>query len=117
MAKLSIRADGVPQGTVVKIAGEVGVSEVDDMERQLDALSGSSTPTAFVLDLSGLTFAASLAIGCLLRFRNQVIAAGGRVALADVPPVINDTFRRAHLHRVFMIFPSVEEAFEHTAVS
>jgi anti-anti-sigma factor len=118
VAKLSIRAADAPQGTVVKIAGEVDVSEVDELERQLQALTASSaTPTAYVLDLSGLTFAASLAIGCLLRFRNQVIAAGGRVALAEVPPVINDTFRRAQLHRVFMIFPTVEEAFEHTAVS
>ena len=117
MAKLNIRAADAPQGTVVKIAGEVDVSEVDELERQLQALTASATPTAYVLDLSGLTFAASLAIGCLLRFRNQVIAAGGRVALAEVPPVINDTFRRAQLHRVFMIFPTVEEAFEHTAVS
>ena len=117
MANLSIRAADAPQGTVVKIAGEIGVSEVDEMEAQLQALIVSQAPTAYVLDLSGLTFAASLAIGCLLRFRNQVIAAGGRVALADVPPVINDTFRRAQLHRVFMIFPTVEEAFERTAVS
>ena len=117
MAKLSIRAADAPQGTVVKVAGEIDVSEVDEMEQQLQALTASAAPTAFVLDLSGLTFAASLAIGCLLRFRNQVIAAGGRVALAEVPPVINDTFRRAQLHRVFMIFRTVEEAFEHTAVS
>jgi anti-anti-sigma factor len=117
VAKVNIRADDTPQGTVVKIAGEIDVSEVDELERQLQALSSPAAPTAFVVDLSGLTFAASLAIGCLLRFRNQVIAAGGRVALANVPPIINDTFRRAQLHRVFMIFPTVEAAFEHTAVS
>ncbi len=117
MSKLNIRADDAPQGTVVKIAGEIDVSEVDELERELQAMSATAMPTAVVLDLSGLTFAASLAIGCLLRFRNQVIAAGGRVALADVPPMINDTFRRAQLHRVFMIFPTVDEAFEHTVVS
>ena len=112
MGKFSIRAaDAPPQGATVKIDGELSVTEVDDFERQLMGLA--ERPGAqLVLDLSGLTFAASLAIGCLLRFRSRVIAAGGRVALAEVQPLVLESFRRAQLHRVFTICPTVADALK-----
>lgn len=109
MAELSIHTDDTPQGTIVKVVGDVSVTDVEEFERQLMELADRTTPQ-FVLDLSGLTFAASLAIGCLLRFRNAVTAGGGRVALADVQPFVHDAFRRAQLHRVFTIYPTVREA-------
>ena len=116
MKSLSIRADDMPQGTIVTIAGEVTVTEVDEFERQLMAMAERQTPQ-FVLDLSGLTFAASLGIGAMLRFRNVVTAAGGRVTLADVQPMVHDSFRRAQLHRVFTIYPSVTEALNDNVVT
>jgi anti-anti-sigma factor len=116
VSKLNIRAEETPHGTIIKIGGEVTVEEVDEMERQLQAMVERPAPV-YVLDLSGLSFAASLAIGALLRFRNQAISTGARVALADVQPMINDSFRRAQLHRVFSIYPTVDEAFDRTAVS
>jgi anti-sigma B factor antagonist len=116
VAKLSIRTDDTPQGTIVKVVGDVSVTEVDEFERQLMAVADRQTPQ-FVLDLSGLTYAASLAIGCLLRFSNQVTAAGGRVALADVQPMVHDSFRRAQLHRVFTIYPTVREALGDNVVT
>ena len=109
MATLNIRAEETPQGTVVKVAGDVSVTEVEEFGRQLMALADRRTPQ-FVLDLSGLAYAASLAIGAMLRFRNQVTAAGGRVALAAVQPMVHDSFRRSQLHRVFTIYPGVREA-------
>ena len=41
MAKVNIRADDTPQGTVVKIAGEIDVSEVDE-QRQIPLYQRSS---------------------------------------------------------------------------
>ena len=116
MAKLSIRADDTPQGTIVTVAGDVSVTEAEEFERQLMALADPQTPQ-FVLDLSGLTFAASLAIGALLRFRNEVTGSGGRVALAAVQPMVHDSFRRAQLHRVFTIYPTVREALNDNVVT
>ena len=117
MGKLSFCTNDTPHGTVVKIAGEISVEEADELERLLQALSGSKGGSAFVLDLSDLTFAASLAIGCLLRFRSAVVAAGGRVALAEMQPMVNESLRRAHLHRVFQIYPTVAEALNDMAVT
>src|SRR5687767_6071248 len=110
VGKLNVRTTDTPQGTVVKIGGEVSVEEADELESQLQSLATSKGGSAFVIDLSGLAFAASLAIGCLLRFRSTVIAAGGRVALADVQPMVNESLRHAHLHRVFSIYLTVDEA-------
>jgi anti-sigma B factor antagonist len=115
VGKLNIRATDAPQGMIVNVGGEVTVEEVDELETQLQALASHPTP-AFVLDLSELNFAASLAIGCLLRFRNTVTAAGGRVALADVQPMLSDAFRRAQLHRVFAIYPTVDAALHDNVV-
>ena len=117
MGKLNVRTTDTPQGIVVKISGEVSVEEADELESQLQSLAASKGASAFVVDLSGLSFAASLAIGCLLRFRSTVIAAGGRVALADVQPMVNESLRRAHLHRVFSIYPTVDEALSDLAVT
>lgn len=116
MGKLDVCAVEAPQGTVVKIAGEVTVEEVDELERRLQALTALKTPI-FVLDLSGLAFAASLAISCLLRFRNQIMSAGGRVALAEIQPMVHQSFRHAQLHRVFSIYDTVDEALGRTAVT
>ena len=116
MAKLSVHANDTPQGTVVQIAGDVQVGEVDELEQELQAIA-SRPSSQFILDLSGLTFAASLALGCLLRFRTNVTAAGGRVAIAALQPLILDSFRRAQLHRVFTIYPTVREALNDNVVT
>jgi anti-sigma B factor antagonist len=117
VGKLNVRTTDEPQGTVAKIVGEVSVDEADELERELQSLAASKGGAAYVLDLSGLTFAASLAIGCLLRFRSAVIAAGGRVALADIQPMVLDSLRRAQLHRVFTIYPTVNAALTDMAVT
>ncbi|MGB7159345.1 MAG: STAS domain-containing protein [Tepidisphaeraceae bacterium] len=116
MGKLNIRATDAPQGTIVKIAGDVTVEEVDELDRQLQALAALG-PKSYVLDLSGTSFAASLAIGCMLRFRNEITAAGGRVVLADVQPLVRESFRHAQLHRVFSICDTVDEALGQIAVN
>jgi anti-sigma B factor antagonist len=117
VGKLNVRTTDQPQGTVVQIAGEVSVDEADELERELQALAASKGGASYALDLSGLTFAASLAIGCLLRFRTSVIASGGRVALADIQPMVLDSLRRAQLHRVFTIYPTVNAALTDMAVT
>lgn len=117
MGKLNVRTSDAPQGTVVQIAGEVSVDEADELERTLQGLASAKGGAAYVLDLSGLSFAASLAIGCLLRFRSAVVAAGGRVALADIQPMVLDSLRRAQLHRVFSIYPTVNAALTDMAVT
>ena len=109
MGKLNIRATDAPQGSIIKIEGEASVDEADELDRHLQALAGLDKKL-YVLDLSGLTYAASLAIGCLLRFRNQVNSAGGRVALAQVQPLVAESFRHAQLHRVFTMFDTIDQA-------
>ena len=117
MGKLIFHATDAPQGTIVSIGGDLTVEESDALEKRMMGLAASKGAVAYVVDLSGVTFAASLAIGCLLRFRSTVIAEGGRVALADVQPMVADALRRAQLHRVFSIYPTVDAAFTDMAVT
>ena len=117
VGKLNFRTTDAPQGTIVTIGGELTVEEADKLEKEMMALATAKGGVAYVVDLSDVSFAASLAISCLLRFRSSVIAAGGRVALADIQPMVLDALRRAQLHRVFSIYPTVNAAFSDMAVT
>ena len=115
MGRLTISTEEAPGAIIIKLAGEANVEEVDELERQLERLATVRVPL-FVMDLSGLAFAASLAMSTLLRFRSQLKSEGRALALADLRPMVCHAFKHAQLHRVFTISPTVEEALSATPV-
>ena len=112
---LDIQADHTPRGLIVRIAGELGVDQIDELDRQLHLLVVLK-PTLAVLDLTQVPFVSSMAIGSLVRFRNQVKEAGGRVALAGMQKNVADSFKYTGLEKVFALHKSVAEAVDAPAV-
>jgi anti-sigma B factor antagonist len=110
---VDIQADQTPRGLVARVIGEMGVDQVDELDRQLHLLTVLK-PRLAVLDLSRVPFISSLAIGALVRFRNQVAEAGGRVALAGMQKDVETSFLYTGLERVFALHKSVAEAVEAT---
>ena len=108
---LEIQAEQTPRGLIARVAGEMGVDEVDELDRQLHLLTVLK-PQLAVLDLSGVPFVSSMAIGALVRFRNQVAESGGRVALAGMQKNVADSFRYTGLEKVFALHKSVAEAVD-----
>ena len=108
---LEIEAEQTPRGLVARIVGDLGVDQVDELDRQLHLLTVLK-PQLAVLDLSRVAFISSMAIGALVRFRNQVAEGGGRVALAGMQPGVQDSFRYTGLERVFALHKSVAEAVD-----
>jgi len=106
---LEIQAEQTPRGLVARVAGEMGVDEVDDLDRQLHLLTVLK-PKLAVLDLARVPFISSMAIGALVRFRNQVAENGGRVALAGMQKNVRDSFLHTGLDRIFALHDSVAEA-------
>lgn len=109
MAMLKIEIEQLPQAVVAQLVGEAGMDEADELDRNLRLLS-AARPALVVLDLSGISYIASMGIGALVKFRNEVSHAGGRVVLAALRPLVLDTFKLAGLLRVFPNFPTVDEA-------
>ena len=108
---LEIAAEQTPRGLIARIVGDLGVEQVDELDRQLHLLTVLK-PALAVLDLSRVSFVSSMAIGSLVRFRNQVAEGGGRVALAGMQKNVQDSFLYTGLERVFALHKSVAEAVD-----
>ena len=108
---LEIQAEQTPRGLIARIVGDLGVDQVDELDRQLHLLTVLK-PQLAVLDLSRVPFVSSMAIGALVRFRNQVAEGGGRVALAGMQKNVQDSFLYTGLERVFALHKSVAEAVD-----
>jgi anti-sigma B factor antagonist len=108
---IEVLAEQTPNGLIARLAGDMGVDHVDELDRQLHLLTVLK-PKLAVLDLAQVDFVSSMAIGSLVRFRNDVAADGGRVALAGMQKHVADTFATMGLERVFAIHTSVADALE-----
>ena len=108
---VEIQADQTPRGLIARIVGDMGVEQVDELDRQLHLLTVLK-PKLAVLDLTRVGFISSMAIGALVRFRNQVAEGGGRVALAGMRKNVEDSFLYTGLERVFALHKSVAEAVD-----
>ena len=108
---IDIQADQTPRGLIVRIAGELGVEQIDELDRQLHLLVVLK-PKLAVLDLTQVPFVSSMAIGSLVRFRNQIGEAGGRVALAGMQKPVADSFKYTGLEKIFALHKSVAEAVD-----
>ena len=108
---LEIQAEQTPRGLIARIAGDISVDQVDELDRQLHLLAVLK-PKLAVLDLSQVPFVSSMGIGSLIRFRNQVDADGGRVALAGMNASVENTLKLTRLERIFSLHKSVAEALD-----
>jgi anti-sigma B factor antagonist len=109
LGKLNIQIEERATAAIVKLSGEAGQEEADELEKQLKGVLSGKSALA-VLDLSDLTYIASLGIGPLVSFRNEMTRAGRKVVITAPPSMIRDTLRRASLQRIFGIYSTLEEA-------
>ena len=109
MANLKIEIEQTPRAVVAHLAGEAGVDEADELDRSLRLLTANK-PALAVLDMAGISYIASMGIGALVKFRNEIAHTGGRVVFAALRPLVLDTFKHAGLLRVFPVYPTVDEA-------
>jgi anti-anti-sigma factor len=109
VADLKIDIEQKPQAVVAHLAGEAGVDEADELDRNLRLL-GAAKPALVILDMAGVNYIASMGIGALVKFRNEIAHAGGRVVFTSLRPLVLDTFKHAGLLRVFQTYPTVEDA-------
>lgn len=100
------RVDGV---SVVTVTGEIDVATAPDLKECLVTQADDGI-SAIVVDLSGVSFIDSTALGVLVgAFRRQE-EAGGTLKLVVTEPRILKVLEITALTSVFPVFASVEEA-------
>jgi anti-sigma B factor antagonist len=70
-----------------------------------------------VLDLSGLAYVSSAGLRCFMLAAKETRAAGGRIVLAALRPVVAEIFQISRFDMVFEVFPSVREALSALSAS
>ena len=111
MDKIDVQVDENPKGLIARISGKASVEQIDELDRQLHLLVALS-PKLVVLDLSNMPYVSSMGIGSLLRFRNQIDQAGGKVVVAAPHANVAAVLRLGNIDRVLTIFNSVEAALK-----
>ena len=76
--------------------------------------ASAAHPNVAILDLAGLTFVSSLAMGSIVSFRKGLIRRGGRLLACNVQPLVLDCIKRARLNELFEVFDSLEAALATT---
>lgn len=103
--------DGVP---VVSASGEIDVATAPPLRDRLQALTTAGRSTV-VVDLLGVTFLDSTALGVLVGALKRCRESGGDLPLVITEPRILKVFEITGLTGVFPIHSSVEEAVRSVA--
>jgi anti-anti-sigma factor len=101
-------ANGV---TVVRVVGDARLGTIAELQRHMTRIVAGH-PKKVVLDLSGLQFIASLAMGTLIAFSSSTKGHGGRVLLAGPKGDVMHALLRARVDAVMPIFDDAKKAAE-----
>lgn len=104
------------QPSILELAGRIDNDSSADVESKINAaLDGS--PSALVLDFSGITFVSSSGLRVLLMAAKRCRREKTALALHSVAPAINDLFGLSGLKAFFPVHESREAALAAVAQS
>ena len=108
-AIVELRADD--RTVIVSCEGELDLSTAPQLKwRLVDALEGGRT--AIVVDLGGVTFMDSTALGVLVGVRRS-LDVGARLGVACTNPAVLNIFQVSGLDGAFDMFATRDEALAH----
>jgi anti-sigma B factor antagonist len=86
---------------LVRLSGELDIAVQEELRTQLNAAAAASDIVE--IDLSGVTYADSTALGIFIALRNKLLARGGTVRLISPSARVTKLLGYAGLDRVFEI--------------
>jgi len=95
--------------TVLTVHGDIDISTAPRLLEALAALDGQARET-LVLDLTGVSFLDSSALGALVGAHKEVTAAGGRLTVVCSDPKVLRIFSITRLTEVIDVVGSVDDA-------
>lgn len=95
--------------TYVALVGRLDLAGVQAVELKFNAQIASRKVSGIV-DLSGVTFIASLGMRMLLTAAKTIKANGGKLVVVKPQPLVEEALKAAGLDALMLITASVEEA-------
>jgi len=106
---------------ILESRGQIGIAQVaipeilhpeelDRVSRQFKQYVASTDFRGYVLDLSGLSYFTSAAIGMLMNVHAHLAAEGRRFAMVARADMVIETLQHTHLEKVFPIRTDIEAA-------
>jgi anti-sigma B factor antagonist len=109
MEPLVVETRSAADATIVALIGMADVTQLPVLEQSITQLCALK-PSRVVVDLTRLTFIASISIAELMRFHHACKNWRGRMIVAGPNDDVIGSFHRAKLDKVFTIAPTVEAA-------
>lgn len=106
---MTIITEDRPGAVILRLRGSAGMWAAGDLERAVDGVIARTPPLA-VIDMSGLDFVASLAMGQFMRLATTQRGRGASTAAAAPSREIELALRRGRLDTLIPIYPTLEAA-------
>ena len=117
MSNLTIQVEpmeGVDGGALAHLEGALDQPTLNTFRERLDELRNEGK-THLILDMQGVTYANSTALGALVTQSDAFHEAGGELALLNPQPSVNLVIEMLGLDSILPIFASLDEARSHLA--
>jgi anti-anti-sigma factor len=106
---MEYRIDQSQGVTVLRIAGEIDVSQALELREALGGLVRDAT-SRVVVDLAEVPFVDSSGIGILVTAHRRAVEQGGGFAVAAATPPVGQVFAMTRTERLLHLYPSTAEA-------
>ena len=107
------REEGTSFHRVIRVHGECGLPDVDELQAILDVTAG--TEEGIVIGLEDCEFIDSMALAALVRAHSRVEEDGRRLVMAAPTAQVRRVLRFSRLETDGLVFDSVEEALAGSA--
>ena len=97
---------------ILALAGRLNQASADSLHAAAMEIAGDDMHKALVIDMGGVDFIASVGIRSLIRPSQALSMRGGKLAVANLNPQINEFFRLTGLDQMFRVFGTVDEAID-----
>jgi anti-anti-sigma factor len=111
---LQVRASRQGNITIVALIGQASI-DVERAEFDMDRII-AQRPEAVLVDVTELSFLASIGMRLLVNLRRNVVSHGGWVKLAGLQPLVESALRTATLLDLFQVYPTLQAALDASAV-
>ena len=95
---------------ILALAGRLNQASADTLHSAAMEIAGEDDCKALIIDMGGVDFIASVGIRSLIRPSQALSMRGGKLAVANLNPQIDEFFKLTGLDQMFRVFGTVEEA-------
>lgn len=106
--KISAKANG--DWIVMAVSGRLDATTSPELEKEIAAWWAPGSAKNLLLDMTELAYISSAGLRIILAASKKLKAAGGKIALSGLQPLVMDVFRISGFEAVIPIFASPDEA-------